>query len=184
MIQASNDEHLWAKSYQRNLRDVLDLQREVARAIAGEIRVAVTPQEKEKLAQRRSVNPDAYQAYLKGRYYWNQRSETSIKRGREYFEQAIEKDPTYAPALSGLADVADALSWYGFESPQSFVRSRQLALKAIALDDSLAEGETFEAGAKMFLTPAFSLDLDFQRFNAKAGGNNDNFVTIRALVRF
>jgi len=140
LIQASNDEHLWAKSYQRNLRDVLDLQREVARAIAGEIRVAVTPQEKEKLAQRRSVNPDAYQAYLKGRYYWNQRSETSIKRGREYFEQAIEKDPTYAPALSGLADVADALSWYGFESPQSFVRSRQLALKAIALDDSLAEG--------------------------------------------
>jgi len=111
LIQASNDEHLWAKSYQRNLRDVLDLQREVARAIAGEIRVAVTPQEKEKLAQRRSVNPDAYQAYLKGRYYWNQRSETSIKRGREYFEQAIEKDPTYAPALSGLADVADALSW-------------------------------------------------------------------------
>jgi eukaryotic-like serine/threonine-protein kinase len=140
LIQASNDEHLWAKSYQRNLRDVLDLQREVARTIAGEIRVAVTPQEKEKLAQRRSVNPDAYQAYLKGRYYWNQRSETSIKRGREYFEQAIEKDPTYAPALSGLADVADALSWYGFESPQSFVRSRQLALKAIALDDSLAEG--------------------------------------------
>jgi len=65
LIQASNDEHLWAKSYQRNLRDVLDLQREVARAIAGEIRVAVTPQEKEKLAQRRSVNPDAYQAYLK-----------------------------------------------------------------------------------------------------------------------
>ena len=68
LIQASNDEHLWAKSYQRNLRDVLDLQREVARTIAGEIRVAVTPQEKEKLAQRRSVNPDAYQAYLKGRY--------------------------------------------------------------------------------------------------------------------
>src|SRR5256885_5787480 len=59
---------------------------------------------------------------------------------RIFFEQAIEKDPTYAPALSGLADVADALSWYGFESPQSFVRSRQLALKAIALDDSLAEG--------------------------------------------
>src|SRR4029077_1234101 len=96
LIQASNDEHLWAKSYQRNLRDVLDLQREVARTIAGEIRVAVTPQEKEKLAQRRSVNPDAYQAYLKGRYYWNQRSETSIKRGREYFEQAIEEDATYA----------------------------------------------------------------------------------------
>src|SRR5438309_1282384 len=60
--------------------------------------------------------------------------------GMDNFEKAIEKDPTYAPALSGLADVADALSWYGFESPQSFVRSRQLALKAIALDDSLAEG--------------------------------------------
>ena len=140
LIQASTDQHLWAKSYDRNLRDILDLQREVARSIVGEIRVAVTPQEKEKLAASRLVNPDAYQAYLKGRYYWNQRSETSVKRGREYFEQAVEKDPTYAPAFSGLADVADALSWYGFESPQSFVHSRQLALKAIALDDSLAEG--------------------------------------------
>jgi len=140
LIRASSDEHLWAKSYQRNLRDVLDLQSEVARTIASEIRVAVTPQEKEKLAGRRSVNPDAYQAYLKGRYYWNQRSEGSLKQGREYFERAIEEDPTYAPAFSGLADVADGLSWYGFESPQAFVRSRQLALRAIELDDSLAEG--------------------------------------------
>ena len=140
LVQASTDQHLWARPYERNLRNVLDLQREVARAIAGEIRVAVTPQEKERLAASRSVDPDAYQAYLRGRYYWNQRSETSVKRGREYFEQAVEKDPTYAPAFSGLADVADALGWYGYESPQSFVRARQLALKAIALDDSLAEG--------------------------------------------
>ena len=172
LVQASTDQHLWAKSYQRDLRDVLDLQRDVARSVAGEIRIAVTPQEKEKLAQRRSVNPDAYQAYLKGRSYWNQRSETSVKRGREYFEQAIEKDPTYAPAFSGLADVADALSWYGFESPQSFVRSRQLALKAIALDDSLAEGHASlamglffsdwdKAGAEKEFLRAIELDANY-----------------------
>jgi eukaryotic-like serine/threonine-protein kinase len=172
LIQASNDEHLWAKSYQRDLRDVLDLQREVARTIAGEIRVAVTPQEKEKLAGRRSVNPDAYQAYLKGRYYWNQRSETSLKQGREYFERAIEEDATYAPAFSGLADVADGLSWYGFESPQAFVRSRELALKAIALDDSLAEGHASlgmglfysdwdKAGAEKEFLRAIELDPNY-----------------------
>ena len=172
LIQASNDQYLWAKSYQRSLRDVLDLQREVARTVASEIRVAVTPQEKEKLAERRSVNPDAYQAYLKGRYYWNQRSETSVKRGREYFEQAIEKDSTYAPAFSGLADVADASSWYGYESPQAFVRSRQLALKAIALDDSLAEGHASlamglfysdwdKAGAEKEFLRAIELDPNY-----------------------
>ena len=172
LIQASNDQYLWAKSYQRSLRDVLDLQREVARTVASEIRVAVTPQEKEKLAERRSVNPDAYQAYLKGRYYWNQRSETSVKRGREYFEQAIEKDSTYAPAFSGLADVADASSWYGYESPQAFVQSRQLALKAIALDDSLAEGHASlamglfysdwdKAGAEKEFLRAIELDPNY-----------------------
>jgi len=172
LIRASSDEHLWAKSYRRNLRDVLDLQREMARSIAGEIRVAVTPQEEERLSGRRSVNPDAYQSYLKGRYYWNQRSETSVKRGREYFEQSIEMDPTYAPAFSGLADVADALSWYGFESPQSFVRSRQLSLQAISLDDSLAEGHASlamglfysdwdKAGAEREFLRAIQLDANY-----------------------
>lgn len=98
LIYAPTDRHLWARTYERNLDNILDLQNEVVRAIAGEIRAKVTPQEQGRLARNRAVNRDAYEAYLKGRYYGNQFTEDSLSKSIEYFEQAIKLDPGYAAA--------------------------------------------------------------------------------------
>jgi TolB-like protein/tRNA A-37 threonylcarbamoyl transferase component Bud32 len=93
LIEARTDQHLWAQRYERNLTSILALQSEVARAIASEIRIAVTPAEEARLASARSVNPEAHEAYLKGRYYWNQRTAEGFRKAVEYFQQAIEADP-------------------------------------------------------------------------------------------
>ncbi len=104
LIRAATDTHLWAESYERELRDVLALQSEVARAIASEIKVKLTPQEQTRLASARPVNPHAYELYLKGRFYWSKRTDEGLKKSVGYFNQALEEDPTYALAWAGLAD--------------------------------------------------------------------------------
>lgn len=101
LIHAASDRHLWGESYEGDLRDVLALQSKVARAIASEIQVRVTPQEQTRLASARPVNPEAHELYLKGRYYWNRWSEGGCRKGRTYFNQAIEEDPGYALAYVG-----------------------------------------------------------------------------------
>src|SRR5262249_42870269 len=104
LIHASSDRHLWAEAYERDLRDVLVLQDEVARSIAQEVQVKLTPEEHTRLASGRQVDPEAYQLYLKGRYFWVKRSQGSMDKAIGYFQQAIDKDPGYAAAYSGLAD--------------------------------------------------------------------------------
>jgi len=99
LIQARPERHLWAESYERDLRDVLALQSEVARAIANEIRLKLTPQEQTRLASARPVNPAAHEAYLRGRYHWNKVTDEGIRRSIREFEQAIEIDPQYAAGL-------------------------------------------------------------------------------------
>jgi TolB-like protein/DNA-binding winged helix-turn-helix (wHTH) protein len=103
LIHAATDRHLWAQSYDRELRDVLTLQREVAGAIARSIQVEVRPDEQRRLAATRAVHPEAYDAYLKGRFFWSKRSPADMLKAVGYFEQAIEKDSTYAPAGIRLA---------------------------------------------------------------------------------
>ncbi len=110
LIEAATDKHLFAESYQRELRNILALQSEVAQAIAREIKVAVTPEEEARLARARTVNPEAYEAYLKGRYQLSKSTEDPTKKGMEYFRRAIEIDPGYAPAYAGLADAYYGLS--------------------------------------------------------------------------
>jgi TolB-like protein/Flp pilus assembly protein TadD len=140
LIQANPEKHLWAESYERDLRDVLALQSEVAGAIANEIKIKVTPQEQARLANARPVNPDAHEAYLKGRYYWNLRTEGGLKKGIEYFQQAIEKDPGYALAYAGLADAYFSLADYGLMSPsEAYPRVKAAVLKALDIDETLAE---------------------------------------------
>ncbi len=104
LIQGATDRHLWAKTYERDMRDVLALQGEVAQAITQEIKVRLTPQEQIRLESSRPVDREAYEAYLKGRYYWNRRTAEGLKKAIEYFEKAINLDPAYALAYSGLAD--------------------------------------------------------------------------------
>ncbi|HUU15503.1 MAG TPA: tetratricopeptide repeat protein, partial [Terriglobia bacterium] len=140
LIQASPEKHLWADSYERDLRDVLALQGEVARAIANEVRIKVTPQEQARLARARPVNPEAHEAYLKGRFYWNKRTEEGLKKSIDYFQQAIEKDPNYAVAYAGLADSYSVLAEGKWSPPEEcYPKARAAALKALEIDDSLAE---------------------------------------------
>src|SRR6266705_3809254 len=104
LIDASKETHLWAESYERDLRNVLALQSELAQAIEREVQVKLTPQERAHLAQTRPVDPEAYEAYLKGRYHWNRRSREGLGKAIHHFQQAITSDPNGAAAYSGLAD--------------------------------------------------------------------------------
>jgi TolB-like protein/Tfp pilus assembly protein PilF len=143
LIQAKTDRHLWAKSYERDQRDVLALQDDVARAIANEIKVKLTPQEQARLTSARPVNPEAHEAYLKGRYEWNTRTEEGLKKSLRYFEQGLAVEPSYAAAYSGLADSYMVLWNNGFLGPDECIpKARAAALKAIEIDDNLAEAHT------------------------------------------
>jgi TolB-like protein/DNA-binding winged helix-turn-helix (wHTH) protein/tetratricopeptide (TPR) repeat protein len=142
LIQVPVERHIWAQSFEGDLRNTLVLQSSVARAIAEQIRATVTEQERAALQNSKPVNPIAYEAYLKGRYFINKRTGDGLKKAIEYFSHAIESDPTYAAAYSGLAD-AYGLSgdWkFGVLSPQdAFSKAKAAATKALALDDNLAE---------------------------------------------
>ena len=137
LIRAPADKHLWAQSYEGDVRDTLALQKKVARAIAEQIRIKVTPQEETVLHNVKVVNPEAYENYLKGRYFWNKRTADGMKRAIDYFDQAIESDPNYASPHAGLADIYQ-LS----DRPQL---AREEVQKALDLDDQLAEAHNSRA---------------------------------------
>ncbi len=142
LIEAATDRHLWAESYERDLRDVLALQSEVARAIATEIKIAVTPKEEARLASTRPVNPEAYEAYLKGGYF-QKPTEESLKKSIEYFHQAISIDPNYAPVYARLALSHTLLAAFDFAPDiEHYPKARIAALKALEIDDTVAEAHT------------------------------------------
>lgn len=143
LIQAANDEHLWAESYERDVRDVLKTQSEVAQAIARQIKVVVTPQEQARFASARQVNPEAYETWLKARYIWNKRTPATLKTAVTHFERAIQLDPSYAPAYAGLADTYSMLADYSvLPAGETYPKAKAAALKALALDQELAEAHT------------------------------------------
>lgn len=142
LIRASSDKHLWAHSYEVELRDILTVQKEVARSIAEQIRLELNPHERRRLDQMQAVNGEAYESYLKGRFFWNKRTGEGLKKAIDYFNQAIEMDPVYAKAYTGLADsYALAGDWkYGVLAPrEAYPRAKAAAKKAIALDSTLGE---------------------------------------------
>jgi TolB-like protein/DNA-binding winged helix-turn-helix (wHTH) protein/Flp pilus assembly protein TadD len=142
LIYAPTDQHFWAKSYERSMSDILLLQGEVAQAIADEIRAKLTPPERARLARARQVNPEAYEAYLKGRFFWNRRVEEEVRKGMAFFQQAIQLDPGYAPAYSGLADSYTLLGFGaagGMSAAEAEPKAKAAAEKALALDGTLAE---------------------------------------------
>jgi tetratricopeptide (TPR) repeat protein len=142
LVSAPNDKHLWAKSYEGDLRDTLALQNQVARSIATEVRIELTPHEKDVLEATKRVNPEAYEAFLKGRYFWNKRTADGLKKAINYFNQAVEKDPNYAPTYAGLADAyALAGDWqYGVLAPrEAYAKAKTAAAKAVELDSTLGE---------------------------------------------
>ena len=140
LIQAQNQTDLWTESYDRELKDVLAVQDSVVRSIASQIHIALTAEEKARLANSRQIPPDAYLAYLKGRYYWNKRTGDSLQRAEQYFQQAIDSDPAYAAAYSGLADCNSGLAWHGFKAPaDALPKAYSAARKAVEIDPQSAE---------------------------------------------
>jgi TolB-like protein/DNA-binding winged helix-turn-helix (wHTH) protein/Flp pilus assembly protein TadD len=159
LIEASTDKHLWSQSYEGELRDTLALQNTVARAIADQIRINLTPQEQAALKNVKVVNPQAYESYLKGRYFWNKRTADGLKVALAYFNQAIEEDPKYAQAYSGLADTYALLGdWqYAVMTPkEAFPRAKAAAIKALELDSALGEPHNSLA----FVLDGFDWDFD------------------------
>jgi eukaryotic-like serine/threonine-protein kinase len=142
LIHAASDTHLWAKQYESDLRDVLALQSDVARAIADEIQVQLSPQERTRLARSRPVDPAAYETFLKGRHHWYRRSPDALARGLEFLQQAVKLDPSHALAHAGLADAYATVGWdlFGLSAPsESFPKARQAAQKALEIDPNCAE---------------------------------------------
>jgi serine/threonine protein kinase/Tfp pilus assembly protein PilF len=154
LIYGPNDKNLWAENYERDFKDILALQGEVAQAIVNEIRIEVTPEEQTRLATAQPVNAEAYQLYLKGRFFWSKATEEDYRTAKKYFDRALEIDPTYALAFSGLANYF----WATDElSPQvAMPRAKDYALKALALDDTLSDAHTTLANVK------FNGDWDWQ----------------------
>jgi len=159
LIEASTDKHLWSQSYEGELRDTLALQSRVASAIADKIRINLTPREQAALKNVEVVNPEAYESYLKGRYFWNKRTADGLKVALAYFKQATEEDPKYAKAYSGLADTYALLGdWqYAVMTPkEAFPKAKAAAIHALELDDTLGEAHNSLA----FVLDGFDWDLD------------------------
>jgi tetratricopeptide (TPR) repeat protein len=153
LIRVPVERHIWAQSFEGDLRDTLVLQKSIARSIAEQIQATLNQREQAALEHSKVVNAEAYEAYLKGRYFWNKRTGDGLTKAIEYFSSAIEKNPRYAEAYTGLGD-AYALSgdWeYGILSPDdAFPKAKAAVTKALELDDNLAEAHT---------SLAFILDL-------------------------
>jgi len=140
LIQAQNQTDIWTESYDRELKDLLAVQDSVVQSIAGQIHVALTEGQKTRFANPRRTRPEAYEAYLKGRYYWNKRTADGMQKAELYFQQAIDSDPSYAAAYSGLADCNSGLAWHGFKSPaDALPKAYAAARKAIEIDPQSAE---------------------------------------------
>jgi TolB-like protein/DNA-binding winged helix-turn-helix (wHTH) protein/Tfp pilus assembly protein PilF len=138
LIQVRDQSHVWAAEYDREMQSVLQVQSEVANAIGKEVRLKLAPEQRAQAGNPRPVNPEAYEAYLKGRYFIEKWTEEGTRVGREYFEQAIQKDPSYALAYAGLAD---SYVWgrAGLPPQEALQRARTAATKALELDDTLGE---------------------------------------------
>jgi TolB-like protein/DNA-binding winged helix-turn-helix (wHTH) protein/Flp pilus assembly protein TadD len=196
LILAAADKHLWAQSYEGDLRDTLALQAKVARSIAGEIRIELTPHEQAVLKNAKRVIPEAYEAYLKGRYFWNKRTADGLKKAADYFNQAVEKDPSYAQAYAGLADSYALLGdWeYAILAPkEAYPRAKAAATKALELDSTLGEahislafcldgfdwdwesaGREFRRGIE--LNPGYATGHHWYAWHLTALGRNDEAV--------
>jgi TolB-like protein/DNA-binding winged helix-turn-helix (wHTH) protein/Flp pilus assembly protein TadD len=159
LIEAATDKHLWSQSYEGELRDTLALQSRVASAIADQIRISLTPQEQAALKNVKVVNPEAYESYLKGRYFWNKRTADGLKVALAYFNEATDEDPKYAQAYSGLADTYALLGdWqYAVMTPkEAFPKAKAAAAKALDLDSTLGEAHNSLA----FVLDGFDWNFD------------------------
>ena len=159
LIEAPADKHLWSHSYEGELQNTLTLQSEVAQAIADQIRINLSPQERAALKNVKVVNPEAYESYLKGRYFWNKRTADGLKVALAYFNQATDEDPNYAQAYSGLADTYALLGDWQFAvmtPKEALPKAKSAAIRALQLDGALGEAHNSLA----FCLDGFDWDFD------------------------
>jgi len=150
LLDARADRHLWAENYEREITDVLAVQNNVASDIANQVRVKLTAVEQARLSDSRRVDLDARDDYLKGRYYWNKRTKDDLRRAFDYFTRSANRDQSYALAYSGLADYYLLLSFYGVPPSESFPKGKVAALRALEIDDGLAEAHASLGSVKAF----------------------------------
>ena len=149
LIDVRDNNLLWGQQYTRKLADLLTVQEEISREISERLRTRLTREEQKQFSKRYTGDAEAYQLYLKGRYYWNKRTRDGFKKATEQFEQAIERDPSYALAYAGLADCYNVLSSYGIASPrESIPKGEAAATRALEIDGNLAEAHTSLAYVK------------------------------------
>ena len=140
MVRTSDAAQIWGEQYRREIADLLEMQTEIAREISGKLKLKLTAKETKNFPKRDTANPEAFQFYLKGRYFWNKRAAEWMKKGIEDFHRALDCDPNYAPAYSGLADSYISLATVGALSPENSVpKAKAAAQKALEIDDHLAE---------------------------------------------
>jgi len=151
LVDARRNAHLWGKQYERRFDDILTLQEEISRDVSAELRPQRAP-EKAPVANRGATTvADAYRSYLKGRYHWNKRTEADARRAIAYFQEAIERDPSYADAYDGLCDAWTTLGWYGFVPPtEAYPRAQAAARKAIEIDETVAEAHASLGGIELW----------------------------------
>jgi eukaryotic-like serine/threonine-protein kinase len=176
LTDVGRDSQLWGESYSKKLADIQSIQEEISKSIAENLRIELSGKEQQQISKKDTQNPEAYQLYLRGRYYWNQRTPEGVKKGLDYFEQAIQKDPGYALAYAGVADsyAVGGGMYLNLSSKQSRPKARAAALKALELDDSLAEAHTNLADTYLYYDWDFAKsDQEFQ----KAIALNPNYPT-------
>ena len=160
LINALTDEHLWADTYDRKLTDIFAVESEIAQSVAHALQATLTGSEKSSIAKKPTENPEAYELYLKGRFFWNKRTGVDLRRAIEYFQQAIAKDPNYALAYAGVADSYLLLPNYGgIATQEAITKARPAVTKALELDDSLAEAH---ASASLLYTLELQLERAMQ----------------------
>jgi TolB-like protein/Flp pilus assembly protein TadD len=164
LIQAQDQTEVWTESYDRELKDVLAVQDSVVRSIASQIHIALTEEQERRLATPLQLSPEAYEAYLKGRYYWNKRTGASMQKAEQYFQQAIDDDTAYAAAYSGLADCNSGLAWHGFKSPtEALPKSYAAARKALDINPDSAEAHASLGLAMSHLWDWTGAEVEFRR---------------------
>jgi TolB-like protein/Tfp pilus assembly protein PilF len=165
LINATNDAHLWADIYDRKLTDIFAVESDIAKTIADMLQAKLTGSEKISIAKTPTVNPEAYELYLKGRFFWNKRTGADLRKAIGYFNQAISKDPSYALAYAGLADSYLLLPFLGAASPQDSIPQAKAAAKhALELDDTLAEAHASSGRIRSGYDFAFDQSIkEFER---------------------
>jgi len=175
LIRAEDKTQIWGEQYDRKTTDLLTVQREIAREITSNLRLKLSGSEEGRVTRHYTENPEAYQFYLKGRFYWNKRTGDGARKAIEYFQQAIEIDPNYALAYAGLADAYQLLNLFADASPQeAFTKAKTAAKRALEIDETLAEAHTSLAQALFFYDRNYP---EAQREYQRAIQLNPNYAT-------